>query len=292
MQALAHLPYYPCTHLSSPDTFLYPLYAPATPLHPLRSPYALPYGWRRRRSACMSALTLPFSPLLPPPPPLPFPIAAPQPPSLITPLCCSYPHPCPPSPPLASPVVAAPVQAPVPVPEAVQDQVGQATAGFVTIVILPRHVRRATLDDLTWTLLTLHDHVQYHVKCFKVNRLACHAWVAKIAFAVQLIDDSWISVYNLHRHHPPSNVSPLLMLHGHIWDIIDCSTASRSAFCCLACLGWSCVFNNAWSCPASGGKLDSEQTGFLLLGTLWSDVAFTLLVLHDQCLGPCHMMIT
>ena len=77
--------------------------------------------------------------------------------------------PPPPLPPKASPRVAAPVQAPVPVPEAVQDQVNQASGGFVSIVLLPRHVREATLDDLAWTLLTLHDHVHYHVKCFKVN---------------------------------------------------------------------------------------------------------------------------
>ena len=69
----------------------------------------------------------------------------------------------------------------MPVPEAVQDQVAQASGGFVSIVVLPRHVREATLDDLTWTLLTLHDHVQYHVKCFKVNMAAWHAFVRTFA---------------------------------------------------------------------------------------------------------------
>ena len=73
-------------------------------------------------------------------------------------------------------------------PEAVQEQVGQASGGFVSIVVLPRHVREATLDDLTWTLLTLHDHVQYHVKCFKVNRLAWHAWVRSFVY---IVDAAW-----------------------------------------------------------------------------------------------------
>lgn len=61
------------------------------------------------------------------------------------------------------------LQAPVPVPEDVRDLVCRASGGFVSIVVLPRHVRDATLDELTWTLLTLQDHVHYHVKCFKVN---------------------------------------------------------------------------------------------------------------------------
>lgn len=64
------------------------------------------------------------------------------------------------------------MQAPVPVPEYALEQVGQSTGGFVSIVVLPRHVKAATLDELTWTLLTLHDHVQYHVKCFKVSSLS------------------------------------------------------------------------------------------------------------------------
>ena len=61
------------------------------------------------------------------------------------------------------------LQAPVPVPKDVQDLVCRASGGFVSIVVLPRHVRDATLDEFTWTLLTLQDHVHYHVKCFKVN---------------------------------------------------------------------------------------------------------------------------
>ena len=62
---------------------------------------------------------------------------------------------------------------PVPVPDHVKEQVNQAKGGFVSIVVSPRHVREATLDDFTWTLLTLHDHVQYHVKCFKVMWQSC-----------------------------------------------------------------------------------------------------------------------
>ncbi|KAL3140954.1 hypothetical protein ABBQ32_005478 [Trebouxia sp. C0010 RCD-2024] len=57
--------------------------------------------------------------------------------------------------------------APVPVPQDVRDLVRQASGGFVSIVLLPRHVIDTTLDELTWTLLTLQDHVHYHVKCFK-----------------------------------------------------------------------------------------------------------------------------
>ena len=62
------------------------------------------------------------------------------------------------------------MQAPVEVPAHVQVQVSQAKGGFVSIVVLPRHVKDATLDEFTWTLLTLQDHVQYHVKCFKVQQ--------------------------------------------------------------------------------------------------------------------------
>ncbi|DBA70677.1 TPA: hypothetical protein ACH3X2_012055 [Trebouxia sp. C0005] len=57
--------------------------------------------------------------------------------------------------------------APVPVPKAVQDYVNEAKGGFVSIVVLPRHVKESTLDEFVWTLLSFHDHVQYHVKCFK-----------------------------------------------------------------------------------------------------------------------------
>lgn len=65
--------------------------------------------------------------------------------------------------------VLATLQAPVPVPQDVRDLVRQASGGFVSIVLLPRHVIDTTLDELTWTLLTLQDHVHYHVKCFKVS---------------------------------------------------------------------------------------------------------------------------
>ena len=51
----------------------------------------------------------------------------------------------------------------------VQKYVNEAKGGFVSIVVLPRHVKEATLDDFVWNLLSFHDHVQYHVKCFKVS---------------------------------------------------------------------------------------------------------------------------
>ncbi|DBA87368.1 hypothetical protein WJX77_006866 [Trebouxia sp. C0004] len=57
--------------------------------------------------------------------------------------------------------------APVPVPTTVQEYVNEAKGGFVSIVVLPRHVKESTLDEFVWTLLSFHDHVQYHVKCFK-----------------------------------------------------------------------------------------------------------------------------
>ncbi len=61
------------------------------------------------------------------------------------------------------------LQAPVPVPTSVQEYVNEAKGGFVSIVVLPRHVKESTLDEFVWTLLSFHDHVQYHVKCFKVS---------------------------------------------------------------------------------------------------------------------------
>ena len=61
------------------------------------------------------------------------------------------------------------LQAPVPVPMSVQEYVNEAKGGFVSIVVLPRHIEESTLDEFVWTLLSFHDHVQYHVKCFKVS---------------------------------------------------------------------------------------------------------------------------
>ena len=68
------------------------------------------------------------------------------------------------------------MQAPVPVPDHAQSQVSQATGGYVSIVVLPRHIKNDTLDDFAWRLLSFHDHVQYHVKCFQVQsqRLLIH----------------------------------------------------------------------------------------------------------------------
>ncbi|KAL8160530.1 hypothetical protein V2J09_002067 [Rumex salicifolius] len=40
-----------------------------------------------------------------------------------------------------------------------------ANAGFVTFVILPRHVEGAKLDRTVWNLSTFHAYVRYHVKC-------------------------------------------------------------------------------------------------------------------------------
>lgn len=57
----------------------------------------------------------------------------------------------------------------MPVPGEAQKLVSEANGGFVSIVVLPRHVKDATLDDFVWTLLSFHDHIQYHVKCFKVS---------------------------------------------------------------------------------------------------------------------------
>ncbi len=57
----------------------------------------------------------------------------------------------------------------MPVPTSVQEYVNEAKGGFVSIVVLPRHVKESTLDEFVWTLLSFHDHVQYHVKCFKVS---------------------------------------------------------------------------------------------------------------------------
>ena len=73
-------------------------------------------------------------------------------------------------------IVAVLAQVPVAVPEEAQAVVSQATGGFVSLTILPRHVKDSSLDDMVWSLLTFHDYVQYHVKCFKVIR---HVSVAK-----------------------------------------------------------------------------------------------------------------
>ena len=67
-------------------------------------------------------------------------------------------------------------QVPVAVPEEVRAVVSQATGGFVSLTILPRHVKDSSLDDMVWSLLTFHDYIQYHVKCFKVKR---RVYVAK-----------------------------------------------------------------------------------------------------------------
>ncbi|KAJ7969419.1 Arp2/3 complex 34 kDa subunit [Quillaja saponaria] len=40
-----------------------------------------------------------------------------------------------------------------------------ANAGFVTIVIFPRHVEGKKLDRTVWNLSTFHAYVSYHVKC-------------------------------------------------------------------------------------------------------------------------------
>lgn len=40
-----------------------------------------------------------------------------------------------------------------------------ANAGFVTFVILPRHVEGRKLDKTVWCLSTFHAYVSYHVKC-------------------------------------------------------------------------------------------------------------------------------
>ncbi|PON83800.1 Actin-related protein 2/3 complex subunit [Trema orientale] len=40
-----------------------------------------------------------------------------------------------------------------------------ANAGFVTIVIFPRHVEGKKLDRTVWSLSTFHAYVSYHVKC-------------------------------------------------------------------------------------------------------------------------------
>ena len=61
------------------------------------------------------------------------------------------------------------MQAPIPVPDHAQSRVKEATGGFVSIVVLPRHVKNDSLDDFAWRLLSFHDHVHYHVKCFQVH---------------------------------------------------------------------------------------------------------------------------
>lgn len=40
-----------------------------------------------------------------------------------------------------------------------------ANAGFVSFVILPRHVEGKKLDKTVWNLSTFHAYVSYHVKC-------------------------------------------------------------------------------------------------------------------------------
>ncbi|KAL5720095.1 Actin-related protein 2/3 complex subunit 2A [Ranunculus cassubicifolius] len=40
-----------------------------------------------------------------------------------------------------------------------------ANAGFVTFVIMPRHVEGRKLDRTVWSLSTFHAYVSYHVKC-------------------------------------------------------------------------------------------------------------------------------
>lgn len=40
-----------------------------------------------------------------------------------------------------------------------------ANAGFVSFVILPRHVEGKKLDKAVWNLSTFHAYVSYHVKC-------------------------------------------------------------------------------------------------------------------------------
>ena len=61
------------------------------------------------------------------------------------------------------------VQVPLGVPEQAQATVSQANGGYVSLTILPRHVKDTSLDDLVWSLLTFHEYIQYHVKCFKVS---------------------------------------------------------------------------------------------------------------------------
>lgn len=78
-------------------------------------------------------------------------------------------------------IVTVLAQVPVAVPEEAQAVVSQATGGFVSLTILPRHVKDSSLDDMVWSLLTFHDYVQYHVKCFKVKR---HLHVAKSCLIV------------------------------------------------------------------------------------------------------------
>ncbi|KAI5073864.1 hypothetical protein GOP47_0011877 [Adiantum capillus-veneris] len=42
-----------------------------------------------------------------------------------------------------------------------------ANSGFVSFVILPRHVEGEKLDTTVWSLCTFHAYVSYHVKCSK-----------------------------------------------------------------------------------------------------------------------------
>ncbi|XP_050369622.1 actin-related protein 2/3 complex subunit 2A [Argentina anserina] len=45
------------------------------------------------------------------------------------------------------------------------DEALSVNAGFVTFVILPRHVEGKKLDRTVWSLSTFHAYVSYHVKC-------------------------------------------------------------------------------------------------------------------------------
>ncbi|PRQ30240.1 hypothetical protein RchiOBHm_Chr5g0022461 [Rosa chinensis] len=45
------------------------------------------------------------------------------------------------------------------------DEALSVNAGFVTFVVLPRHVEGKKLDRTVWSLSTFHAYVSYHVKC-------------------------------------------------------------------------------------------------------------------------------
>ncbi|GMH20822.1 hypothetical protein Nepgr_022664 [Nepenthes gracilis] len=47
----------------------------------------------------------------------------------------------------------------------VSDEALSANAGFVSFVILPRHVEGKKLERTVWNLSTFHAYVSYHVKC-------------------------------------------------------------------------------------------------------------------------------
>ncbi|KAH7440897.1 hypothetical protein KP509_03G015400 [Ceratopteris richardii] len=42
-----------------------------------------------------------------------------------------------------------------------------ANSGFVSFVLLPKHVESEKLDNIVWSLCTFHAYVSYHVKCSK-----------------------------------------------------------------------------------------------------------------------------